>query len=98
MSWAQPTAQYGQMLVPTLSACSSRGRRVLDCVLCAAVVKGFSPAICFGSDQSRTNPATRAPMLRLGRRRRRSEAIGCGSSEIDAVRGGVRVAGQGHVM
>ena len=29
-SWAQPTAQNGQMLVPMRSACSNLGRRCFD--------------------------------------------------------------------
>src|SRR5690242_7656400 len=51
-SCAQPTAQYGQILVPTLSASSSRGRHSRERVDSAAVLLGSSPANCLGTDQS----------------------------------------------
>ena len=59
-----PTAQNGQMLVPTRSAWSSRGRNVRDCVLSAACAITLSPASWRGIDQSAANPATRSLILR----------------------------------
>ena len=55
---AQPTAQNGQMLVPTVSASSSRGRSLRDSVLFAASDRELSPASCRGKDQSAKNPRT----------------------------------------
>jgi hypothetical protein len=45
------------MLVPIVSASSSRGRSCRDIVLCAASRVGSPPANCRGRDQSRRNHA-----------------------------------------
>src|SRR3954453_21681677 len=64
-SCAQPTAQNGQMLVPTRSACSTRGRSVREVWLDAASAITFWPANCRGNDESSNKRGTRS-----GRRRR----------------------------
>src|SRR5581483_52740 len=53
-SWAQPTAQYGQMLVPTRSASSRRGRVWREPSDSAASLIGSAPRSCRGIDQSRS--------------------------------------------
>ena len=59
-SCAQPTAQNGQIQVPTRSACSNRGRNVRDVRLLAASAITLWPASCRGRDQSSMKPATRS--------------------------------------
>src|SRR5436305_753887 len=59
MSWLQPTAQYGQTLVPTLSASSSLGRNVRLVCDAAAVEKPLWPRNCRGMAQSLSAPRSR---------------------------------------
>jgi hypothetical protein len=88
------------MLVPMVSASSSRGRSRRDIVLCAASRVGSSPANCRGNDQSRTNPATRSAMVCLNFIVRSFRSISrprCGACAPHEQRGGsARCSRSGH--